>query len=94
MAENDLLLKIFERPDGKQRVLIVRRPDGRFSYRLQSYGIDDYRHPGTFKWHDGYTPETGWYPPGPYCGIYDSAETAKWEALGKVEWLASTLRPN
>jgi hypothetical protein len=90
----DRVLETFEKQDGKQRVWIVQRADGRYSYRVQNYGIDEYRGPGTFKWRDGYMPEPGWYPPGNYCGIYDSAETAKWEALGKIQWLASTLQSN
>jgi len=90
----DRVIQTFTNSDGKQRVLIVQRPDGRFSYRMQTYGVTNHRGPGTFVWRDGYTPEPGWYPPGPYLGIYDSEETAKWEALGKVEWLSSTLNPN
>ena len=73
----DIVLEIIEKPDGDSRILIVRREDGRYSYRAQ------------FRGKDG---ELG--PPGPYLGIYDSAETAKWEALGKVAWLAETQPRN
>ena len=29
-----------------------------------------------------------WAPPGPECGLYDSALTAETEAMQRVEWLA------
>ncbi len=74
---SDIVLESIEKPDGDSRILIVRREDGRYSFRAQFRGRD-----------------REWGSPGPYLGIYDSAETAKWEALGKVEWLADTQARN
>jgi hypothetical protein len=88
----DRIVEMIESLDARQRVLIVQRPDGRYSFRKQARVDENYKGPGTFVWRDGYEEEPGWLPPGPYLGVYDSAETAKWEALGKVDWLASTQR--
>jgi hypothetical protein len=76
---SDIVVETIERPDGERRILIVRRADGRYSFCAQ------------FPANDG---RGGWGPPGPYLGIYNSAETAKWEALGKVAWLATTQPRN
>jgi len=57
--------------DGLQRVWIVEREDGTFSYRRI--------------WDDK---SEGAGMPGPYCGIYDSAETAEAEARSRVPWMA------
>lgn len=74
---SDTVLEVIEKPDGDSRILIVRREDGRYSFRGQFRGKD-----------------ADWGPPGPYLGIYDSAETAKWEALGNVAWLTETQPRN
>ena len=86
----DRVLEAIESPAGDQRLLIVCRPDGRYSYRMQSRVSATYSGPGVHAWPDGYVAEAGWNPPGPYLGVFDSAHTARWEALGKVEWLAAT----
>jgi hypothetical protein len=67
----DRLLKEFISADGLQRVWVVERKDGAFSYRRI--------------WDDN-SEVSGM--PGPYCGIYDSAETAEAEARSRVPWLA------
>ncbi len=69
----DRLLKEFVSADGLQRVWIVERADGTFSYRR----IWDH------------SESAG--RPGPYCGIYDSAETAEAEARSRVPWIAEIL---
>jgi hypothetical protein len=94
VAGADRIVEMIESLDAQQRVLIVQRPDGWYSFRRQWRAGDNYKGPGTFVWDDGYEEEPGWGPRGPYVGVYDSAETAKWEALGKVDWLASTQRSN
>jgi hypothetical protein len=68
----DHLLKEFISADGLQRVWIVKREDGSFSYRRV--------------WDDNFEIADR---PGPYCGIYDSAETAEAEARARVPWLAA-----
>lgn len=88
------IIKMIERPDAQQRVYIVQRPDGCFSFRKQVRADPNYEGPGKFVWSDGFEEEPRWNPPGLYLGIYDSAATAKWEALGKVDWLASTQASN
>jgi hypothetical protein len=90
----DRVIEVIESPAGDQRLLIVCRSDGCHSYRMQSRTTETYRGPGVHAWPDGYVAEPGWNPPGPYLGIFDSAHTAKWEALGKVDWIASTQSSN
>jgi hypothetical protein len=90
----DRIIETIERPDGRKRVYIVQRADGIYSFRIQEPEDASYLGPGTFVWPDGFLQEAGWWPPGPYLGFYDSAETAKWEALCKVEWLAAVSKPN
>lgn len=65
---------ILERPDGKERILILQRPDGRFTYRKQLRVPDQ---------------EGGdaWDQPGPDLGIYDSLLTAETEARQRITWL-------
>jgi hypothetical protein len=94
VAGVDRIVEMIESLDAQQRVLIVQRPDGRYSFRKQFRADENYEDLYTFVWTDGYEEEPGWLPPGPYIGVYDSAETAKWEALCKVNWLASTQRSN
>jgi hypothetical protein len=90
----DLILETIESPDGQVRIVIVRRADGRYSYRACSkFGEGEHRK-GDWVWPEGYAEEPGWGPPGPYCGIYDSAQTAKWEALGNVDWIADAQPRN
>ena len=91
-SEGDIILKTFVKPDGDSRIHIVRRPDGRYSFCTQS--LDRSGQYSTTAWRPGYPREAGWGPPGPYLGIYDSAETAKWEALGNVKWLVDTQPGN
>ncbi len=90
----DRIVEIIENSDGRERIFVVQRLDGCYSFRLQAKKNSNYSGPGHFVWPDGYPEELGWWPPGPYVGIYDSPETAKWEALGKVDWVASTIRPH
>jgi hypothetical protein len=85
----DRLVQSFTRPDGRERVLIVQRPDGAYSYRRQwrSSAIQD--HPDSpILGPSDVTPE-GWAPIGPYCGIYDTQETAEHQAFWAVPWFAA-----
>jgi hypothetical protein len=66
----DTLINEITSEDGAHRILIVRRPDGLYSYR---HVQDD-------------LPEIAGVP-GPYCGVYDTAETAGREARARVPWL-------
>lgn len=91
---HDTVIETIGSPDALERVIILRRPDGRCSFRKQLREDPDHRGPGAFVWPAGFVEETGWWPPGPYLGIYDSAATARWEAMCKIGWLASTLHPN
>jgi len=58
--------------DGKDRVLILRREDGRYSYEEQHFSEDEY--------------EMCWITRGGR-GLYDSQATALLEAQGNVTWL-------
>ena len=66
------VVQILASPDGEHQVLIVRRPDGAYSYQRQ--------------WLADSPTGRAWGPPGPYAGIYDSAETALHEAFARVKW--------
>ncbi len=65
-------VKILERPDGSERVVIVRRADGNFTYQKQWREITD----GEVTWDAGLD-----------LGIYDSPETAEQEARLRTQWL-------
>jgi hypothetical protein len=71
----DAWIKILERSDGQERVVISRRADGVYTYRHQL--IDPERA----------NDEDPWGRPGPECGLYDSSDTAETEAMQRVEWL-------
>jgi hypothetical protein len=90
----DTILKTLTSPDGRERVLIVRRTDGAFAYRMQFREDLRFKNWGDHPWPDGFDREFGWNPPGPCCGIYDSAETAGWEALCRVEWVSGESSRN
>jgi len=81
-------VRTFNSFDGSERVLISRRPDGTYTYQRQ--------------WRPAMLPNSNpdnpivdaseerqeaWGPPGPDCGIYDSADTAESEARQRVPWL-------
>jgi hypothetical protein len=82
-------VKTFESFDGRERVLISRRPEGNYTYRRQWLSAalpnDD---PDSPIVNAGQEREMPWGPPGPDCGIYDSADTAENEARQRVPWLA------
>jgi hypothetical protein len=90
----DLVLETFTSPDGKERVLIVQRLDGAFSFLKQGRTDPKYRGWGDGPWPRGFEREDGWEPPGDYSGIYDTAQTAVWEALCRVEWLSKNIKAN
>jgi hypothetical protein len=64
-------IKTLHVPNVKERVIIIRRDDGAYTYIKQWWDEDG----------------NSWGPPGPSCGIYDSVETAEAEARQKVDWL-------
>jgi hypothetical protein len=68
MLVSDQLIKAIPF-NGTSRALIVQRTDGRYSYRMQ------------FVWQlEG---RIEWSPPGPYAGVYDTAEAAEQEARSR-----------
>ena len=69
----DQIIATYTKPDLTERVLIVKREDGCYSYRRQ--------------WSGKVTDHIEWGAAGPYCGIYDSAETAEVEAASRVDWM-------
>jgi hypothetical protein len=74
MAER--VLKAITSPDGEHRVLIVQREDRDYSYRRQ--------------WLVEAPEGKEWGAPGPYCGVYDSVETAEREAIVRIAWRRSS----
>jgi len=85
--QNDHILSVIVSPDGQQSVLIVQRPDGSFSYRRQWLASARTNDPDSPIVTASEVSGEAWGPPGPYCGIYDSAETAANEAFSCVPWL-------
>lgn len=69
---------ILEHPDGSERVVILRRADGIYSYGMQWRS----QSPLTVDANHG-----DWGPIGPDCGLYDSADTAETEARQRIAWL-------
>ncbi len=63
---NDRIVELIDRADGRERVLIVQRGYGRYSFRRQWRADDDYKGTGVLVWDDGYPEEPRWWPPGPY----------------------------
>ena len=55
--------------DGGSRAVIVQRGDGWYSYRMEFLSEVN--------------GQMVWSSPGPYLGVYDSAETAESEAIAK-----------
>jgi hypothetical protein len=86
-----LIVKTLESFDGRERVLISRRPDGTYTYRRQwlSAASPD-NDPDSAIDTSGERYGT-WGPAGPDCGIYDSADTAETEARQRVPWLKQQL---
>jgi hypothetical protein len=80
MSEEILIL---EQADGKERLLIVRRLDGAFTYRRQWRNLQALC--------SEEASDNAWGPAGPDCGIYDSAETAETEARQRVPWLKDLI---
>jgi hypothetical protein len=81
-------VKTLESSDGRERVLISRRPDGTYTYQRQwrSAALPN-RDPDNPIVRANEEREGAWGPLGPDCGIYDSADTAETEARQRVPWL-------
>jgi hypothetical protein len=81
-------IKTLESPDFRERVLNLRRPDGTYTYQRQWLSAalpnDDPDSPFV---DASQLREMVWGPPGPDCGIYDTADTAEDEARQRVPWL-------
>jgi hypothetical protein len=95
----DRVVETIESLDRQEHVIIVRRPDGPYSFRRQWRAVEPRKYPAPTIWPDGFAPEAGWDPPAGHSGLYDGPETAKWEALCKealckVDWMASVLLSN
>lgn len=65
-------IKILEHRDAQQRIVIVRREDGLYTYRHQWAAPDSV---------------SSWGAMGPDCGVYDSSDTAEAEAMQRTDWL-------
>lgn len=69
-------VRTFERADGKARVIIVARDDGRFAFA----GETEVEENGSVFWM-----------PMPPSGVYDSIGTAQSEATNHIPWLRQLL---
>jgi hypothetical protein len=67
-------IKTLMRADGKARVFILSRDDGLYMFEAESERAED-----------GYT----YWVPTHHSGLFDSAETAEREAVGRVSWLSN-----
>lgn len=70
------IVKIIGRPDGKRRVLVYRRQDGRFAFYEEQRLTD---------MHD----EPRWRSMGAFEAICDSAEAAEMTARASIGWLSA-----
>jgi hypothetical protein len=70
-------IKTYEREDGKARVHILHRDDGRYSFHAEA----EQESFGDIFWG-----------PLEHSGIYDSAETAEQEATSLYPWLKPQVR--
>jgi hypothetical protein len=67
----------YSSPDGQLRLTLYRRADGRFSYGVDRYWVEDFP-----EYHDEYwSPHSG-------SGLFDSAESAIREAALLFPWIA------
>jgi len=87
--KTDRVVTSFTSLDGRERVLIVQRPDKAYSYRRQWLSATMNNHADSPIFEAGSVASGDWGPPGPYCGIYDSEHTAEQEAFHRVPWLAN-----
>jgi hypothetical protein len=66
------------RPDGRLRLTLYRRPDGRYGYGVDRYWIEDIPECG---YHDEYwSPDSG-------SGLFDSADSGLREAALLFPWI-------
>jgi hypothetical protein len=82
-------IKTLESLDSCERVLILRRPDGTYTYQRQWLAAalpND--NPDSPIVDSSQARGMAWGPPGPDYGIYDSADTAENEARHRVPWLS------
>jgi hypothetical protein len=83
---------MFESFDGRERVLITRRPDGTYTYQRQWLSAalpnNDPDSPILDASERRVAARARWGPAGRDCGIYDSADTAETEARQLVPWLS------
>jgi len=81
-------VRTFNSFDGSERVLISRRPDGTYTYQRQwRPAMLSNSNPDNPIVDASEERQEAWGPPGPDCGIYDSADTAESEARQRVPWL-------
>ena len=87
------MVKTFESCDGRERVLILHGPDGTYTYQRQWLSVAlPHSDPDSPIINASNELEGAWGPPGPDCGIYDSADTAESEARLRVPWLVDEDR--
>ena len=73
------VLKTIGHPDGKRRVLIVRRDNGMFGFEEEAFSEEPF--------------ENCWLPCGEDTfALCESEETAEREARGRIPWLAALRR--
>jgi hypothetical protein len=81
-------VKTLESFDGRERVLISRRLDGTYTYQRRWLSVALHNSdPDSTIISASDEREEAWGPPGPDCGIYDSADMAESEARQRVPWL-------
>jgi hypothetical protein len=67
-------IKVFERPDGKAKIYILKRDDGLYEYR----GEAEFNEDGEIYW-----------APKEHSGLHETAEHAEHTAFNEVPWLRS-----
>jgi hypothetical protein len=75
------IMKTFVRSDGKRRLQIVKRNDGFYSL---SENVQALAYDGELCWTPAGVSQSGSF------GIFDTMETAEFEARARVGWLTSS----
>jgi hypothetical protein len=86
MGERRETIEALTSADGKKRCDIVQRPDGFFVYIEETFFTEDEREFGGGIYD--------YWSPTYFSGLFDSAESAKADAVGQFPWLREATPSN
>ncbi|WP_299327039.1 hypothetical protein [Parasphingopyxis sp.] len=79
MSDVDLTVEVIEKPDRMRNVVIIKRPDGHFSY-YEALGEGDQT---KYEMYPDFTP---WPKMVETAGISETVESAKKDASSRIDW--------